>query len=795
MVPLDPYAQASIKTADNLRSIAHSTAVRDLSQLSLPEIDTAVDAIARLAPAGNVPGVILNGLARQPGHRPPAANVQRDVNLLFKGVEAALDRVAYGAFFAGPAAVISGYQQLLKLAGKEPAAAFPEGVWQFYVQYAGREDSARHTIETGGFDAMLGKHQIALHPVDRITAWLMAAIHALHQYPDLLANEWRERVYLATLQEVTAVQPDAAHYANLYPAWEKQRPYGRDRDADPNHNFATHRRHKFDQFLAEATRHLSAAAYQAWTERLQTMRQALKEYQQQLSLWTYLEPDAYGENRRPLTWEQLHVGLIVQGRYYLIPASDPETGRPSAVTAVREQVAAIHALPTGMTAVKLATLATLKRTALAELRRSWNKTLAASLTRLQHAPILFNADQRPSHLTLNDIRQTERGIGDHPLTLFDTGQSIVFDQSQIFFDAAWGAALAEIFTREAMSWAVYLRGLPPPTAGDLIIKPLAFPLEPAEQRYIEQSPRLTPEVNAETDQINLSLLHTTRQLCQQRSEWLNLTVTDWLVLYRAIHALTYQPDLTLAAEVAALTQTPRYEAAAALTQTALTVGQALPVVLIPLEAAHTSPRDRLYPLVFVAPLRELDVRGLHGRAHDALTAARQGDISFAEFDQQRRAYLAALAGFGQILHHAQEISVRGESASAGTLKRWATMPAPVLRFLEAMPDRFDPLHDLMKGQEVFANMEPLTPNSSLTRFSAAKEDSEKKGLAWGVLTDAQGVMRVTLRDCRPHVAALTGIGYKALATRLAQHYLDTYAAGLNNYLHELRRIAAASREP
>ncbi len=188
------YAQASIKTADNLRSVAHSAAVRELSQLSLPEIDTAVDAVAQFAPAGNVPGVILNGLARLPGRRPPAANVHRDINLLFKGVEAALDK--------------------------------------------------------GGFDTMMGKHQIALHPVDRITAWLMVAIHLLHQYPDLLANEWRERVYLATLQEVTAVQPDAAHYAGLYAAWEQQRPYGRDRDADPNHNFAAYRRHKFDQFLA-----------------------------------------------------------------------------------------------------------------------------------------------------------------------------------------------------------------------------------------------------------------------------------------------------------------------------------------------------------------------------------------------------------------------------------------------------------------------------------------------------------------------------------------------------------------
>ena len=142
------YAQASIKTADNLRTIAHSVSVKDISTLSLPEIDAVVDIISRLVPAGNVPGVILNGLARLPGRRPPAANVNRDVNLLFKGVETALDKAVYGAFFAGPAAIIWGYQNLLKLAGKDPESAFPDGLWQFYVEYALREDTARHANET-----------------------------------------------------------------------------------------------------------------------------------------------------------------------------------------------------------------------------------------------------------------------------------------------------------------------------------------------------------------------------------------------------------------------------------------------------------------------------------------------------------------------------------------------------------------------------------------------------------------------------------------------------------------------
>ncbi|MEE8390450.1 MAG: hypothetical protein V3S14_06590 [Anaerolineae bacterium] len=76
------YTEASVKTADNLRTIAHSMTLRELSRLSLPEIDAVVDVIAHVIPAGNVPGVILSGLARLAGHKPPKEVITRDVNLL-----------------------------------------------------------------------------------------------------------------------------------------------------------------------------------------------------------------------------------------------------------------------------------------------------------------------------------------------------------------------------------------------------------------------------------------------------------------------------------------------------------------------------------------------------------------------------------------------------------------------------------------------------------------------------------------------------------------------------------------
>jgi hypothetical protein len=58
------YTQASIATADNLKSIAESASARSMSRLSLPEVDAVVEQVARILPAGNVPGMILSGLTR-----------------------------------------------------------------------------------------------------------------------------------------------------------------------------------------------------------------------------------------------------------------------------------------------------------------------------------------------------------------------------------------------------------------------------------------------------------------------------------------------------------------------------------------------------------------------------------------------------------------------------------------------------------------------------------------------------------------------------------------------------------
>lgn len=795
--------QASLKTAHDLRTVAQLSqlSLPQVSRLTLPELEAVVEQVARLAPAGNVPGMILSGLARLPERHPPPKMVRRDLNLLFKGVEQTLDKAVYAAFFAGPAAVIGAYQHLLKLAGKDPAEAFPEGTWQFYVEYAVREDTARHANETHGFDTFLRRHQLHLSLVDRATAWVMAAVYCLHQYEALLANEWRERVYTHLLVETIRNQADAARYAQLYGQWERQRPYGRHAEGLTRQPYPAYRRHCFDQFLAEAMRDLEADLREAWQQRVyQAEAEELPAYQRQMSMLAYLDPGPYGETRTPIPLTKAGVGLIHQGCYFLIPACLPGSDRPADLPTVRATVAAALAQtdpdPAGRPALSLAQI---KRSAWPDLRQKLDQGLIQDLERLRLAPILINCERQSRHLPLAELRQAERGRGDHALTLFDTGETMVFDQSHIFFDGAWGVALAEIMTQEALHWAQVLHESATASLPAVQRRPqvLAFKVQAADLALLRQAPRVTIEVGAETDAIALRAMLNLRRLFKQRNQRIQLTINDLLILYRAIHALTYQPDPALIDQLEELAAQPGLRSAAlAALETSRNAAPVNPTILIPMDASPRTPRDRLYPITFEAPLTQLDFLGRHRQTLAAWGVYQQlkDEPSYEQFDRLRRDYLAMLAGFGEILSQAKQLARTGKSLSAGAIKLLAHFPAPLQQLLEKVPGSFDLLNDLLKGREVFSNVGAVAPSSSLTRFISAKDDNDKKTLVWGAITDAQGVMRLSLRDFRPHVALLAACGCKDLAACLTQHYLDAYAQGLNQFIRELRQITQASRE-
>jgi len=796
--PMVDIQLATTQTAKHLRTVAQSGPVRDLSRLTLPEIDAVVDQVSRIVPAGNIPGMILSGLTHLPGQRLPAQTVRQHITALFDGVEHVFDQVAFGTVFAGPAAVIWGYQNLLKLAGKDPESAFPEGIWQFYVEYALREDTARHVNETHGFSSILQQHKIRLSPVDQFTSWVMAAISCIHQYDALLEIEWRERVSTSILATLTADLPDAAHYAGLYREWELQRPYRRGAEA-ANYDYPDYRRIKFEHFLQEAVRELPPNIRTAWAGRLRAAEQDLPAYVRQMSILAYLEPGNYAETRVPYGYDQVKVGLIVQGCYYLLPVYLPDTDQLLDADTVRAQMAALLALPGGMPA-ELSGLARVKRAALPGLLEKLDPTLRQDLERLRFAPILVNCDARPVDTPLVELRQTERGIGDHALTVFHTDQTLVFDQSHIFFDGVLGAALAEILTNEALSWAVYFATLPAARpAIHPLYAPLAFPISSADAELIRQAPHVTPEAFAETDKANIKACLALRKLFKMRSAELHLTVNDLLVLYRAMHAARYRPSPALDAELRDLAAAKSTHALGAAILKALEETRRVnPSMLIPMDASRRSPRDRLYPLSVEVPLIELDLPALHDRCIHALDVyeASLGDRTarYQEFDRTQRTYLATLAGFGTILDKLKEIAVQGESPSAGAIKMLAHLPPALQQLLDKVPGRFEMLNNMLKGREVFSNVGAVVPTSTLRRFVTAKDDNEQKQLVWGVITDARGVMRVSLRDFRPHVAALQAAGLANLANQITQDYLDAYVEGFNRYVRDLQRIAQASRE-
>jgi hypothetical protein len=309
------YTEAHERSIEELRTIAQSLDMRDLAELSLPEVEAVLRLMDEFAPAGDVSGVISTGRARLPHYM--RVNPKPNPNLLSRQWGKVRDKAVYTTFFAGPARVIWLYQNLLKAAGYDLEQSFPDGYWQFYVDYALREDTARHANETHGFDSSLRRHNLELSRLDRMTAWVMAAIYCLHQYDDLLQNEWRERVYTAVLRTIILAKGSEALKENfprnkLYRQWERQRPYRRGNDVRPGQSYVHYRREKFDNFMEAALRDLPNAIRQEWAQTVRLAKQEeLPAYQRQMSILATLRSGVYGEERRPSRWRKHKLGLFM----------------------------------------------------------------------------------------------------------------------------------------------------------------------------------------------------------------------------------------------------------------------------------------------------------------------------------------------------------------------------------------------------------------------------------------------------------------------------------------------------
>src|SRR5262249_9467301 len=135
--------------------------------------------------------------------------------------------------------------------------------------------------------------------------------------------------------------------------------------------------------------------------------------------------------------------------------------------------------------------------------------------------------------------------------------------------------------------------------------------------------------------------------------------------------------------------------------------------------------------------------------HDYKAAKKDRQAAYAVFDERQRQYLRMIAAFGALMRKYKDIAMFGQSASTIAIKMLAFMPDAVQRLLDEIPGQFDVLNEIIKGEEVFSNVGRVASGSTLRRFITAKDDNEQKTLAWGVLTDDENVVHVSLRDFRP----------------------------------------------
>jgi len=823
----------------------HNETLVELSSLTLPEIEQLKGEIADSLPKSNLPGLILSGLTSVKSRNITRKKAEEDVNALFHGT-ALLREGMYQLMFGGPARVLSAYQRILELAGKDQNSAFPDGIWQFYVEFGLREDAGRHASETIAYHRSRPRNAST---IDDITAWIMTAIYLLFDADNISATIWNEWTTLRLIKQYAASEKleNVAPFKTMIRDWLAARPYITMAGA----SYADKRRSVFEGFMKTYFDLMSEQ--QALSIRREVNRLAREErdaYQQQMSLLQRLEPGKFRDTRITVPLWQAKIGLIWKGHNYLFdvcmrdefgramvfttegdtwPLEENVAGKPidpyaraltirggwlyredetggkpigyiappdiNKVKGVVEQIVNSELPPSDTIADRL--LIETPRSEQEHLRGLLPIPTKRAIKELSTAPIIINWDEQQRSFPLARLRrEARRGVGDHPLTVMRTDTSIVFDQSHIFFDGTWGMAVAELMTNQAIDWcrhAMAADSKPGATAQRLsLISSQTF--EDACKEAINIEGYSIAEAAAETTSVDLEKLNKMRQYLKQRG--VGLTINDILILGRIFHAEEYIPSSHLTKLINDLPDKIRKP----IMDSVEASGGINPALLIPMDASMHNPRDRIYPTSFRNPMSGMmdaydsakmslglwQVQGEFG--------GEQREQAWSTVEEARKQFFSYLLYYGELLEAIKAMTIRGESFNIATIKLLGHLPPQMQTLLDQIPQRFGVLNEVVKGEEVFSNVGQVAKDSSLIRFISAKDDGRAKRLVWGILTDDAGVMRVTLRDFRVHVEQLIEAGYMDLADMIARDYVETYAQTVNRLSDELRELALLEKD-
>jgi hypothetical protein len=757
------------------------------------------------------------------------------------------DQLLYFGLIAIPAVVLEAYQSFRERLTSQPRG-YSSGAWQFYLQFGLREDLAHHTNETIGYYTKRPQDATEL---DDLTAWIMTVAQFLWGYEDLMGVIWDEwttlRLLTDTIEESGLQDQDP--FRHMIRQWELARPYA----APLNGTYADVRRAAFDEFVGPRLSALPEKLRESVTAKLRALSSEKRDaFKKQMSLQFRLIPGGFVDSRDGISLWDLKVGLVLRGRYYLIDlVAHDEHNRPivygpggnfwplkfqngipvdqdgeklalngvqlfrqrddewvgyldmSPASRIKGQLKMIleekdHELTKDEMVDIL--LAETPRKAQRYLRRLLPETTQVELEDLSRASIIVNWDTRQRDTSLAELRRVHRGIGDHALTIIRTQDSMVFDQSHVFFDGTWAMAMAEVLTNAAVQWCKRCITIAPslaPHARKLTLR--------TSQNFAGQAKRRqqVPEISAETTIYDISQIFKLREALIQNGT--RLTINDLLVITRIFHAAHYRPSPQVNEQIndlRAKAHTAAEKHAVAEIDRSLERGRFTnPALLIPVDASLLDPRERIFPITFRSLADSLvwawddtwDSYQAYRRIEPPDTP--EGIEALKNFARQRTFLIENLRKFSHILSANKSVAMRGESLNIAILNFLSHLPVWLQRFLNFVPEQFLVLNEIIKGDEVYSNVGRVAQDSSITRFMSAKDDGNTKALVWGVMTDDTNRLIVTMRDFRPHVKALIHAGRTDLADSMAKDYVVTYTWDLLGLVARLSAMLQTEAPP
>ncbi|MEM6284836.1 MAG: choline/carnitine O-acyltransferase [Chloroflexota bacterium] len=712
------------------------------------------------------------------------------INALFKGLSFMKDNAMYQLAFGGPATVLAGYNMLLQLAGAEPDDYLPDGAWQFYVEFGLREDAARHQSETVGFQRVAAHRSMS--EVDKLSAWMLASMWLIRDYEQWLELLWEESALLQAIETYTGL-------TGVHRDWQKTRPFAA---PDIHTSLVDYRKETFVKFWKY---HLSQVSQEQWRffssnwftpDKQEEIGRRKRAFVRQLSINRYIEPGEYSDERHPIDPGSRRIAVVYRNNYYLVDFLDP--GTPDALQTIRQQATAILNSKAEPLAEIDTLLVTTPRQHQLKLRATLSRDQRAELEQLRKAIIILNHDSVERNQPLTYIRSNRRGIGDHAITLFQTGGSTVFDFSHIFFDGPAAMAVAEMMTNEALKYAQLLALTPAADAAPAAVQPVDLTMTNRFNQTASRIPQYINYVSAEQSEA-IEPLQQLRRSLKTRTR-LRLTINDLLVLYRTIFNTYYQPSQQVRRALDGLRSERR---GAVLVRNVETMfkkqAESNPSLLIPIDASRYDPRERLFPSLFRSPLPSFD------REHNQLVALRQQATrrrafgsnrrAVEDFERERQNYLGYLEAYIAVMRKYREIATSGESMGATAIRLIAGLPNKGLQKLaDEIPGHLSIVNDAIKGEEVFSNVGRVTAGSSIARFASAKDDNNKKVLVWGVMTNDVNELYITLRDFREPILDIVREGHLEAAQLITQDFLDSYMRGLYRFAGEMQDIIATSRK-